>query len=69
MAMGTERKVEQEVYEEIKMEPIKVAPLGDQDVEVAGRAVHGEQHGEPEHQDSDEGSDPDLDKKGVSVKL
>ena len=61
MAMGMERKVEQEVYEEIKIEPNMVAPLGDQDVEVAGRVVHGEQHGEPEHQDSDEGSDPDLD--------
>ena len=59
--MGLERKVEQEVYEEIKIEPNMVAPLGDQDVEVAGRAVHGEQHGELEHQDSDEGSDPDLD--------
>ena len=60
-AMGMERKLEQEVYEEIKIEPSVVAPLGDQDVEVAGRAGHGEQHGEPEDQDSDEGSDPDLD--------
>ena len=37
--MGMERKVEQEVYEEIKIEPNMVTPLGDQDVEVAGRAV------------------------------
>ena len=61
MAMGMERKVEQEVHEEIKIEPSVVAPLGDQNVEVAGRAVHGEHHGEPEDQDSDEGSNPDLD--------
>ena len=45
MAMGMERKVEQEVCEEIKIEPTVNAPLGDHDVEVAGRAVHGEQHG------------------------
>ena len=50
MAMSMDKKLEQEVCEEIKIEPNMVAPLGDQDVEVAGRAVHGEQHGELEDQ-------------------
>ena len=59
MAMGMERKVEQEVFEEIKIEPsvchleIKMLKLPEE--------VHGEQHGELEDQDSEEGSDPDLD--------
>ena len=42
-------------HEEIKIEPSMVLPLGDQDVEEAGRAVHGEQHGGPEDHDSEEG--------------